>query len=122
MLLAAFVSQPGKVFTKSELLDAGWRALAVEEANFTVQIATLRKQLGAKPAGGEWIVTVPRVGYRFISGHGHADCPNGGISPSKPALAVLPFDNMSGDPEQEYFADGVVEDISPRLAGSVRLR
>ena len=38
--------------------------------------------------------------------------------PDKPSIAVLPFQNMSGDPEQEYFADGIVEDITTALSRS----
>ena len=41
--------------------------------------------------------------------------------PDKPSIAVLPFQNMSGDPEQEYFADGMVEDIITALSGIVWL-
>jgi len=118
LLLSALTREPGKVLTKSDLMDAAWPGLTVEEGNLTVQIATLRKQLGAKPGGGEWIVTIPRIGYRFITDQDAvAPAPrSAGVGPNKPSLAVLPFDNMSGDPEQEYFADGVVEDILTALS------
>src|SRR3954464_15364344 len=66
LLLTAFLGRPGEVLTKSDLLDAAWRGAAVEETNLTVQIASLRKQLGTPPGGGDWIATVPRVGYRFV--------------------------------------------------------
>ena len=120
LLLDALTRQPGRVLTKSELIEAAWPGLAVEEGNLTVQIAALRKLLGVAPDGGEWIVTVPRVGYRFVPrekppaevGSQSRSSP----SPAKPSLAVLPFDNMSGDPGQEYFADGVVEDILTALS------
>jgi len=63
-LLEALVRRPGEILGKAELMDAAWPGRAVEEGNLTVQIAQLRKLLG--PAdGGEWIATVPRVGYRF---------------------------------------------------------
>src|SRR5688572_805419 len=68
LLLNALFQRPGEVVTKSELMDAGWPGLAVEESNLTVQVALLRKSLGVAPGGGEWIVTVPRVGYRFATG------------------------------------------------------
>src|ERR1044072_1389479 len=65
-LLAALVGRPGDILSKAELMDAAWPGMAVEEANLTVQIAQLRKLLGpAVGGGGEWIATVPRVGYRF---------------------------------------------------------
>src|SRR6478752_4442700 len=64
-LLAALAGRPGDILAKAELMDAGWPAMAVEEGNLTVQIAQLRKLLGPAADGGEWIATVPRVGYRF---------------------------------------------------------
>lgn len=63
-LLAALVARPGEILSKADLMDAAWPGTAVEEGNLTVQIAQLRKLLGE--GGGEWIATVPRVGYRFI--------------------------------------------------------
>ena len=68
-LLAALVGRPGEILDKAELMDAAWPGTSVEEGNLTVQIAQLRKLLGPADGpgdrGGEWIVTVPRVGYRF---------------------------------------------------------
>lgn len=105
-LLATLFRRPGEVVTKSELMDIAWDGAAVEESNLTVQIAALRKALGPSPTGGEWIVTVPRVGYRFVA-------PATSSSPvSEPAaIAVLPFVNLSSDPEQAFFADGLAEEI-----------
>ena len=57
-------------------MDTAWPGTAVEESNLSVQIAALRKLLGAAHDGGEWIATVPRVGYRFAGadvGRGNAD-------------------------------------------------
>src|SRR6516225_6552592 len=64
-LLSAMVKRQGEAVTKSDLMDAAWPGTAVEEANLTVQIASLRKLLGRSAEGTEWIATVPRVGYRF---------------------------------------------------------
>src|ERR1700674_2887878 len=66
LLLTAFLNRPGEVLTKSDLIDAAWQGAAVEETNLSVQIASLRKHLGQSPNGGEWIATIPRVGYRFV--------------------------------------------------------
>jgi TolB-like protein len=107
MILGALLSRPGEVITKSELLDAAWGGAAIEESNLTVQVAALRKALGPSPAGGDWIVTVPRVGYRFVS-PSSSGAPAGGEQPS---IAVLPFVNLSSDPEQAFFADGLAEEI-----------
>src|SRR5262245_6630459 len=65
LLLGALVSNPGQVRTKTELMDAAWPGTTVEESNLSVQIGSLRKLLGHSPGGGEWIMTIPRVGYRF---------------------------------------------------------
>ncbi|TGV29230.1 adenylate cyclase, partial [Mesorhizobium sp. M8A.F.Ca.ET.142.01.1.1] len=89
-----------------------------EEGNLTVQIAQLRKLLGPATGGGEWIATVPRVGYRFagaiekLDGAQQKPLP----LPDKPSIAVLPFVAFGGDPEQESFADGLTEDLITDLS------
>lgn len=112
LLLEALFARPGEVVTKSELMDAGWAGMAVEESNLTVQVAMLRKSLGASPSGGEWIVTVPRVGYRFATVATPAPAP----APDKPSVAVLPFANLSSDAEQTYFCDGLAEEVITALS------
>ena len=107
LLLEALFSRPGDVLTKTELMDAAWQDLAVEESNLSVQIAALRKALGPGPGGGEWIVTVPRVGYRFVL----PAAPSPSADDELPSIAVMPFVNLSSDPEQAFFADGLAEEI-----------
>jgi len=107
--------------SKSALMEAGWPGTIVEEGNLTVQISALRKALGRRDDGQEWIVTVPRVGYRLIRGAtGQADVPAAPIV--LPIVAVLPFQNIGGDPEQKYFADGMVEEITMALSRFKSLR
>ena len=124
LLLTAFLNRPGEVLTKSDLIDAAWQGAAVEEGNLAVQIAALRKLLGQPPEGGEWITTVPRVGYRFAvrpdsdSEKLSHDAPDGGEEAAlarRPSIAVMPFANVGGEREQEYFADGITEDIITAL-------
>ncbi|MCP4559732.1 MAG: adenylate cyclase [Bosea sp.] len=122
-LLGALLARSGDILSKAELLDAGWPGLAVEEGNLTVQIAQLRKLLGTRADGGDWIATIPRVGYRFAG-----EVAQLGPSsrqplplPSKPSIAVLPFVNVSNDPEQETFADGLTEDLITDLSRTSEL-
>lgn len=115
LLLDALLKRPGEILTKTELMDAGWRGSAVEESNLSVQIALLRKALGPSPDGGEWIATIPRIGYRFLG----ACLEQEGKTVQrqlKPSLAVLPLTSLSSDPEQEYFADGLAEDVITMLS------
>ena len=110
-LLGALLKRPGEVLGKSDLMSAAWPDTAVEESNLTVQIASLRKLLGPGPDGGEWIATVPRIGYRFTGRveTGELVGPNGEQRENSPSIAVLPFANLGGDAEQQHFADGLAE-------------
>jgi TolB-like protein/cytochrome c-type biogenesis protein CcmH/NrfG len=122
-LLTALVARPGDILSKAELLDAAWPGIAVEEGNLTVQIAQLRKLLGAPASADEWIVTVPRIGYRFAGAVEQLDAAKRRPLPlpAKPSIAVLPFVNVSSDPEQEIFADGLTEDLITDLSRTAEL-
>jgi TolB-like protein len=125
-LLQALVENAGIPISKDTLIESAWSGLAIEESNLTVQIAALRRVFAEEP-GGNWIETLPRRGYRYVgpavakddhSEPATANAPPALVLalPDKPSLAVLPFTNMSGDPEQDYFADGMVEDIITGLS------
>jgi adenylate cyclase len=118
-LLCALVAAKGALVTKDELLRLVWPGLTVEENNLQVQISAVRKALQSGDDGQDYVVTVPGRGYRFIglqtSGDAaHAEANQ--VPPDKPSIVVLPFDNLSGDPEQQYFSDGIADDIAADLS------
>jgi TolB-like protein len=132
-VLRVLVEQSPIPVSKDTLIEAAWAGLAVAENNLSVQIAALRRVFGEEPGGERWIETLPRRGYRFVgptnfgdqnvvaaasrvsSSPGPTDKP-ALLLPVQPSIAVLPFQNMSDDPEQEYFADGIVEEIITSLS------
>lgn len=103
-VLRALLAAGGEVVPREALIEAAWNGAIVEDGNLAVQVAGLRKILGPRDDGQEWIATVPRIGYRLPR---EVPPRTGG----KPSLAVLPFINMSSDPDQEHVADGMVEDL-----------
>jgi TolB-like protein/Tfp pilus assembly protein PilF len=129
-LLLALVRRHGLVSTKDELMAEVWPGTVVEENNLQVQVSAIRKVLGEEPEGNRYLLTVPGRGYRFVAQveriNGADDAQSQPVStgrggeplplPDKPSIAVLPFTNMSGEPEQEYFADGMAEDIITALS------
>ncbi len=120
-ILCVLASAGGAIVTKDELMARVWAGVVVEENNLQVHVSALRKALEEDGNGQSWIVTVAGRGYRFHRSQEPpaADDPAAGPSlpvPDKPSIAVLPFQNMSGDPEQEYFADGMVEEIITALS------
>lgn len=122
-LLALLVERAGSPVSKQALVDAAWPAQAVDDSNLTVQIAAVRRVLEDLAGGGSWVETLPRRGYRYVGPAADgADAlpftPAGLVLslPDKPSIAVLPFANLSGDPAQDYFADGMVDDIINGLA------
>lgn len=121
-LLKVLLQANSQVVSKAALMEAAWPGIIVEESNLSVQIAALRKLLGRSPGGGQWIATVPRVGYRFAAAAGIEQSEPilpqetaSGDAGRRPSIAVLPFTNVSGEKEQEYLADGITEDIITAL-------
>ncbi len=102
-LLEILFEAAGKTVSKQALMDHAWPGAIVEEGNLTVQISALRRELS--DAGETMIVTVPRVGYRLIQQSSSAN------TIGLPLIAVLPFANQGGLPDDGYFADGIVDDI-----------
>jgi len=116
-VLAELVKQPGQVVGKQQLLQIVWPDTFVEEANLNQMIFLLRRALGNSDCG-EYIATVPRRGYRFTAFVQTVELPF-----RIESIAVLPLANLSGDPGQEYFADGITEALITELAkiGSLRV-
>jgi TolB-like protein len=125
-VLGVLVEQAGDVVTRDKFMTAVWPATVVGETNLNMQVAALRRVLDEGRAESSCIQTVPGRGYRFVMPvtraaaevRASAALPTRLVPslPDKPSLAVMPFQNMSGDPEQEYFADGVVEEIITALS------
>ncbi|WP_150768548.1 winged helix-turn-helix domain-containing tetratricopeptide repeat protein [Pseudomonas fluorescens] len=133
-LLLLLVSQHERVVSKDDLLKAVWAGRIVSESTITSHINAVRKAIGDTGEEQRLVRTIARKGYRFVgplkadqpfaarpsAAPGMADPgtaePSTLSLPDKPSITVLPFHNLSGDPEQEYFADGMVEDIIAALS------
>ena len=132
-LLVYLVQNRERVVGKDELLDVVWAGRIVSESTLTSHINAVRKAVGDTGQEQRLIRTVARKGFRFVgdvrearlpnapgssTGFPHAvETPAPGLAlPEKPSIATLPFLNLSGDAGQEYFVDGVVEDIVTALS------
>ncbi len=131
LLLTALVRHAGEALSKDELVDAAWSGISVEESNLSVQVASLRSIPQAAVGRRRQVDCesfIPRFGYRFVGAVNTRTRPSArplpdgaplGATQSEPSIAVLPFTNLGDDPEQEYFANGLTEDI---ITGLSRLR
>jgi adenylate cyclase len=142
-ILGALVERRGEIVSKKEIIGTGWPTTVVAEGNLFVQIAALRRILHGPQSGQSCIQTVIGRGYRFVApvtrvepaplrisssisdSRGDGPEPQDGReallaaglpTPDKPSIAVLPFANLNGDPDQEYFVDGMVEEIITALS------
>ena len=134
-LLIYLVQNQHRVVTKDDLIASVWGGRIVSDSTLTSRINAARKAVGDSGKDQKLIRTVPRKGLRFVGAvriqpngadpaHAIGPQPNGINEqsrpalplPDRPAIAVLPFINMSGDVEQEYFSDGISEDIITALS------
>src|SRR5712671_2094557 len=122
-ILFVLASAKGEVVTKDELMNRVWPGLVVDENTIRVHVSALRKALGEGTSGQTHLMTVPGRGYRLVGlkpqlsdADGGTDNTSAPVPSDRPSIAVLPFQNMSGDPEQDYFADGMVDEIITGLS------
>jgi TolB-like protein/DNA-binding winged helix-turn-helix (wHTH) protein len=135
-LLICLVQNRNRVVTKDDLIASVWGGRIVSETTLTSRIYAARKAVGDSGHGQKLIRTIARKGLRFV-GDVRAE-PNGAEPalatdpplldelrepsrlalplPERPVIAVLPFLNMCADPAQDYFADGISEDIITALS------
>jgi TolB-like protein len=127
-LLVYLLRNRDRMVSKDDLIASVWGGRIVSESTLTSRINAARRAVGDSGGEQKLIRTIARKGLRFV---GDVRTPSSGAAPSgpaapphditlpfpeRPAIAVLAFDNMSGDPEQEYFSDGISEDIITALA------
>jgi TolB-like protein/tetratricopeptide (TPR) repeat protein len=131
-ILQYLICNRQRVVGKDDLVGAVWGGRIVSESTVSSRITAARQAVGDSGETQRLIRTVPRKGVRFV-----ADVRQVGEQerklverpataavtsrpaltlPDKPSIAVLPFENMSGDPNQDYFADGIVEEIITALS------
>jgi TolB-like protein/Tfp pilus assembly protein PilF len=111
-ILAALLERPGELVTRDELLRRLWPGDTFVDFDNGLNTALnkLRESLGDPAEKPQYIETLPRRGYRFM-------VPVSKTTNSRVTmLAVLPFENLSGDQEQEYFSDGLTEEMITQLA------
>ncbi len=127
-LLAYLVRNRDHVVSKDDILQAVWGGRVVSESTLTSHINAVRKAIGDSGGDQRLIRTVARKGFRFVgdvreaanaaltdTAPANESVPSLAL-PDSPSIAVLPFENWSGDPVQDYFADGIVEDIITALS------
>ena len=124
-LLEYLIHARERVVSRDDLLAAVWHGRIVSDATLSSRINAARAAIGDNGEQQRLIRTLPRKGLRFVGEvREEADAPSEPpaqarprvADPEGPSIAVLPFTNMSGDPEQEYFADGISEDIITALS------
>lgn len=130
-LLVHLVENHERVVSKDGLLDAVWNGRIVSESTLTSHINAVRKAIGDSGAEQRLVRTVARKGFRFVGDIRQVGLPEASreapampqitipataVTAHKPSIAVMPFQNLSGDPEQDYFADGMAEEIITALS------
>jgi len=121
-LISLLITRHGQVVTKDEIIEQVWDGRFVSDSAVSSRINASRKALGDDGKAQRFIKTVHGRGFRFVAEDGAAVIEGAPEAPDKPSIAILPFRNLSGDPEQEFFADGITEDIINALSKISRMR
>jgi adenylate cyclase len=117
-VLTLLARRPGEVTSRDAMIDGCWGGRFIGEDAIHRTIAKLR-QAATQHAGGDFAIeTIPRIGYRLTVGQTSAKV---APAPDRPKIAVLAFDNLSGDPETAYFSDGVSEEILQTVSRNTNL-
>jgi TolB-like protein/DNA-binding winged helix-turn-helix (wHTH) protein len=120
-ILCALAEAQGGIVSRDKLMARIWPGRTVDEGNLHVHVSALRKALDEHGGGHSLVVTV-LGGYRLANlGSRSVPLAEGSVPPhlslpDKPSIAVMPFQNFSGNPDEEYFADGMVEEIITALS------
>ena len=129
-VLAYLIRNRSRVVSRDDVLAGVWQGRIVSDFALTTRINAARHAIGDSGEEQRLIKTLLRKGFRFVGpvqeeqstasatgAHSFAAPPRPALTlPDKPSIAVLPFTNMSGDPEQEYFSDGITDDIITELS------
>ncbi len=119
-LLLFLAENPERVISKDELIDAVWDGRAITDSALNARINAARKAVGDTGETQRFIKTVPRKGYRFVADIDEASpiaqaAPVSAL-PSTPSLTVVPFADGGIDPEYQFLADGLTEDVVTALS------
>ncbi|MEM6554615.1 MAG: winged helix-turn-helix domain-containing protein [Pseudomonadota bacterium] len=128
-LLVVLMRSSPTLVTKDKIFAEVWADVFVSDAALTTAVKELRQSLGDTIKTQEWVQTVRGKGYRFRKPVEIYDAPDQAPTPAKksrednsPSIAVLPFADMSPERDQEYFSDGISEEILNALVNLPRLR
>jgi TolB-like protein/Tfp pilus assembly protein PilF len=121
--LVHMVEHAGTILHKDELMRAVWADTVVEENNLNQSISILRRALGEHRGEHRYIATVPGRGYQFIATVTVTNTASArNADHEEVSIAVLPFVNVGADPEEEYFGDGLAEELINALSKLERVR
>ena len=119
-ILAYLIDNRDRVVSKDELIEAIWDGRAISDGALNSRINAARRAVGDSGSSQSVIKTFARRGFRFVAQVTEEAQRDQPVQPSqifdKPSIAVLPFTKLSDDPEQEYFSDGISEDLITALS------